>query len=144
MADYGGRGGGDSLRDALNQLYPMTGLGEYGAGFPPRGMLAPPASGDPTPSPPVPLPPQRPAGAPGPGYAPLPNPAIGGPPPRLALPQGIQPNAPIPIGAPPGGMPGAPGGGMALPIRPGLNAFAGAGRPYPGGYAAQLGLAGQY
>ena len=36
MADYGGVGGGRSLRDALNQRsMPMTGLGEYGAMFPP-------------------------------------------------------------------------------------------------------------
>ena len=35
MADYGVNGQGGSLRDALNQLYPMTGLGEYNAMFPP-------------------------------------------------------------------------------------------------------------
>lgn len=135
MADYGGIGGGRSLRDALNAIMPMTGMGEYGAMFPPQ-------TGSPQPGPPVPLPPPRPPQAgPGAQYLPLPNPA-GAPAPGLALPQGIQPNVPMPIGAPPGGPPGAPGGGAALPIGPNLNAFAGASRPGPGNYVARLGLAG--
>jgi hypothetical protein len=53
MADYGGRGGGQSLRDALNQMYPMTGLGNYSTMFPPN-------TGADIPSSPVPIPTQRP------------------------------------------------------------------------------------
>ena len=64
MADYGVNGQGGSLRDALNQLYPMLGMGEYNAMFPP-------ALGSDQPSAPVPLPPPRPPQAPQPpGYLP--------------------------------------------------------------------------
>ena len=78
MADYGGRGGGQSLRDALNAIMPMTGMGEYGAMFPPN-------AGAPEPTAPVPLPqprPQMPQGLP---------------------PQGmVQPGVPLPMARPPG------------------------------------------
>ncbi len=82
VADYGGIGGGVSLRDALNELYPMTGLGEYGAGYPPT--MFPPAGGADRPTGPVPLPQQRP---PVPGY----------PPPQMGLP----PRPPVPGYPPP-------------------------------------------
>ena len=49
MADYGGVGGGQSLRDALNRIMPMTGMGEWGAMFPP------PTGAD-QPTAPVPIP----------------------------------------------------------------------------------------
>src|SRR5262245_49933210 len=64
MADYAiGRTGG-SLRDAINALYPMTGLSEYNTMFPPQ-------TGAPMPSGPVPLPPPRPPQAPQQQYAPM-------------------------------------------------------------------------
>lgn len=71
MADYGiGRTGG-SLRDALNAMAPMLGMGEYSAAFPPT---SPPSPGAPQPqpaAPAVPLPPQRPPMQPGmPRYLP--------------------------------------------------------------------------
>lgn len=79
MADYGSTGGGNSLRDALNQLFPMTGLGEYGAGYPPT--MFPPAGGADRPTGPVPIPQPRPPQAPSvaPGMM-----APGGVPPGLA------------------------------------------------------------
>ena len=40
MADYGGLGGGGSLSDAFNQLYPLTNLGGISTGFPPGGSAA--------------------------------------------------------------------------------------------------------
>lgn len=88
MADYGGRGGGQSLRDALNQLYPMTGLGEYGAMFPP-------ASGADQPAPAIPLPQPRP---------PMPQ---GLPPGVMGAPQGVPPQLPPGLqgGVPPQGGP---------------------------------------
>jgi hypothetical protein len=86
MADYAiGRTGG-SLRDALNQLYPMTGLGEYNTMFPPQ-------TGADQPGPPVPMPQPRPPGAPGfPQYAPMAGAALGAQAPGLF---------PRPAGAPP-------------------------------------------
>lgn len=58
MADYAiGRTGG-SLRDALNAIMPMTGMGEYGTMFPPQ--LPPNTGAEPTGQPPVPVPQQRP------------------------------------------------------------------------------------
>jgi hypothetical protein len=119
MADYGGLGGGRSLRDALNQLYPMTGLGEYGAMFPPQ-------TGSPQPSGPVPMPPPRPQMPLPPGALGMPPPGMGGPPP------GLRPG----VGLPPGGPPG-------LAQAPGLQGqLQGLGRPAGPNYAAQLGMAG--
>lgn len=86
MADYGiGRQGG-SLRDALNELYPMTGLGEYGAMFPPN-------AGAPEPTAPVPLPQPRPQ-----------MPPQGMVPPQQGLPPGVPPpqGVPLPVARPPG------------------------------------------
>lgn len=58
MADYAiGRTGG-SLRDALNAIMPMTGMGEYSTMFPPQ--LPPNTGAEPTGQPPVPVPRQRP------------------------------------------------------------------------------------
>ena len=73
MADYGvGRTGG-SLRDALNELYPMLGMGEYNAMFPPQTGAPQPSGPVPVPRArppmPVPLPQARPAVAP--QYAPV-------------------------------------------------------------------------
>jgi hypothetical protein len=152
MADYGiGRTGG-SLRDALNQLYPMTGLGEYGAMFPPQ-------TGSPQPSGPVPMPQPRPQMPPG---------ALGVPPPGMGPPTGLPPG--VGLGPPPGGPPGlaqapglqgnlALGGGVGRPGMPGgPQVSGGVGVPLgqnaklqgigrfanPQDYAAQLRLAGQF
>jgi hypothetical protein len=116
MADYGyGNTGGSGLREALNQMYPMTGLGEWGAMFPPN-------SGSPTPEAPVPIPRQRP---------PIPRPPVN----QNNLPTQQNLNVPLdgtpayqaPI-APPG--PGTPG--PALPA-PGQLAPAGGPVPLPPG-----------
>jgi hypothetical protein len=138
MADYGGRGGGQSLRDALNQLYPMTGLGEYNTMFPPQ-------TGAPQPGPPVPLPQPRPPGAPGfPPYAPMAGAALAQAPglaARGGLPPGLAPQGQL-------GIEGAPrspmvGGGARFPINPNLALQAG-GQFAPGNYAARLGLTGRF
>lgn len=118
MADYGGVGGGRSLRDALNQLYPMTGMGEYGAGYPPN--MFPPGTGADQPTAPVPLPQPRP---PGPGMAP----GVGGMPPP-------GPTAPGTMGQAPA-LQGAPGLGGGIP--PGQ--YGG-----PQSYAARLGIGGRF
>jgi hypothetical protein len=113
MADYGiGRTGG-SLRDALNALYPMTGLGNYSTEYPPQ-------TGAPQPSGPVPMPPPRPQMPPQ-----LPPGAMGMAPPGLGQPPGL----------PPGGPPG-------LAQAPGLQGQPGLGGGRFGGqdYAGQLGL----
>jgi hypothetical protein len=96
MADYGGLGGGNSLRDALNALSPMRGMGEYGAGYPPQ--MFPPQTGAPQPSGPVPMPPPRPQMPP-------------------QLPPGALGMAPPGYGGPPQGLP--PGVGMPQ-MRPGM------------------------
>ena len=97
MADYaiGPPGYGQGLRDALNAAYPMTGLGEYGAMFPPNTGVPGPGSG------PVPIPQPRP-----PTMAPPAPPQIGG----QVQPQGAGVN-------PPSGP--LPGGPVSLPLGPG-------------------------
>jgi hypothetical protein len=124
MADYGGLGGGNSLRDALNALYPMTGLGNYSTQFPPQ-------TGSPMPSGPVPMPPPRPQMPPQlpPGALGMAAPGVG-PPPGLPPGVGMGP----PPGAPPGygPIPGSPqmAGGRFSGVRPGIGPD----------FAAQLGL----
>jgi len=149
MADYGGLGGGNSLRDALNALYPMRGMGEYNTMFPPQ-------TGAPQPSGPVPMPPPRPQMPPQlpPGLMGMAPPGMGGQPP------GLPPGGPPGLAQAPGlqgqlglgggiGRPGLPGGpqisgGVNVPLGPNTQAFAG-GR-FGGGqdYAAQLGLRRQF
>lgn len=140
MADYGiGRTGG-SLRDALNQLYPMTGMGEYNTMYPPT-MFPPNTGAEPSGQAPVPIPPQRPPmlpmnlapQAPGPGPAP-----------GLALPGGIAP--PAVTGGITAGDPRFPGirGGVNFPIGPDTYATAGGGIAPGGNYAARLGLVRQF
>jgi hypothetical protein len=144
MADYAiGRTGG-SLRDALNQLYPMTGLGEYGAMFPP------PTGAD-QPSGPIPLPQVPPPGAMG-----LPPPQPGQAPPGLQRAPGLGGGLPPGLAQAQlaGGLQNPQlSGGLNVPLGPNVNAtaagsanpmFAG-GRMVPGGnYAARLGLAGNF
>jgi len=113
MADYGGLGGGNSLRDALNALYPMTGMGEYNTMFPPQ-------TGAPQPSGPVPMPQPRPQMPP-------------------QLPPGAMGMAPP--GQPPGLPPGGPPGLAQAPGLQGPNAqMFGGGRFGGQDYAGQLGL----
>jgi len=106
MADYGVNGQGGSLRDALNQLYPMLGLGEYNTMFPP-------ALGSDQPSAPVPIPQPRPQQAPQlPPYAPLAGAALAGPAP--ALPGAVAGPPQLPAGLSiQGGIAG--GSGQAMP-----------------------------
>jgi hypothetical protein len=121
MADYGiGRTGG-SLRDALNALYPMTGMGEYNTMFPPQ-------TGSPQPSGPVPMPPPRPQMPPQlpPGALGMAPPGYGGPP------QGLPPG----VGMPPGGLAGPPGLPGGIPGQANLGMRPGMGR----NFAAELGL----
>jgi len=149
MADYGGLGGGQSLRDALNAAYPMTGLGEYAAAFPP-------ALGADQSSPPVPLPQPRPLQAPPPSRPPVfyQPPPLGPPGSRPPIFQG--PTGPAPTMRPPvfGSVqspmyPGAPAptiaGGVSLPIgqQAALQA-SGRFQPVPQGYPPNYGAQLQY
>ena len=113
MADYGGQGGGRSLREALNYAYPMTGLGEYTAQFPPQTGANMPSGPVPIPSmtqqapplsrPPVFAPPNIPNAPPGvmerpplsvPPMGPGPAPPPGGERPPVFAPQGPMPPPP--------------------------------------------------
>jgi hypothetical protein len=137
MADYnyGNRGG--SLRDALNSMYPMTGLGEYGAMFPPN-------TGAPQAEPPVPIPRPRPPMLP-PQAQGLPPPQAGMPPPGLPqMPQGLPPPG-MPQGqlVTPPGMPGV-AGGLQMPINPNLALTAGGRFGGPQDYATRLGMAASF
>jgi hypothetical protein len=64
MADYGGVGGGGSLRDALNEMYPLTNIGGYGAMFPPQAGADQPGAAIPLPQPRPPMAPQIPGALP--------------------------------------------------------------------------------
>lgn len=99
MADYGSVGGGRSLRDALNEIMPMLGMGEYGAMFPPQ-------AGAPEPTAPVPLPQQRPPlpGGPVPQQGLSRPPVPGYPPPD----EGLLTRPPLPGGPPTGPLPPRP------------------------------------
>jgi hypothetical protein len=147
MADYGVNGRGDSLRDAMNALYPMTGLGNYSTLFPPNTGVQPSGSA------PVPIPPQRP-----PTMAPPPGPAINGQTQPLGtganLPGVQYQGLPVPMNAtptipnvppvpPPGlqgqlGISGAPqrptiSGGLNVPVGPGALNVSGQTGLRPGG-----------
>lgn len=148
MADYAIGNTGGSLRDAINALYPMTGLGEYNTMFPPQ-------TGAPQPGPPVPLPQPRPQT---PQFNdPLVSRAFA----QLGInPQGAQGLNPFQArdalqGMLPAGLQGRLGlesglrgppqfsGGAQFPINPNLALQAG-GRLAPGNYAARLGLIGTF
>lgn len=58
MADYA-VGSGRSLRDAVNALMPMSGMGEYNSMYPPT-MFPPNSGSEPAGAPPVSIPRQRP------------------------------------------------------------------------------------
>jgi len=107
MADYGVNGMGGSLRDALNQLYPMTGLGEYNAMFPP-------AFGADQPTAPPPMPRPRPPQAPQmPGYLSPAGAVTTGPPATPGAAAGPPPQLPAGLSTDPSG---AIVGGASMPI----------------------------
>ena len=148
MADYGARTGG-SLRDALNQAYPLTGLGEYSSGYPPNaggpqpeaGLSRPPLPGAPVPQqgltqPPLPGGPQPQPGLsrpPLPGGPAAPQPGLSRPP----LPAGLS-------GIPPEVLQSAmQGDPRALAMIGQTAQQQGQQGQGPPNYAAQLGLTGQ-
>jgi len=140
MADYGVNGQGASLRDALNALYPMTGLGNYSTGFAPA--MFPPQTGSEMPSGPVPMPRPRPQPQVNPNLPP-PGAALAAGPPLAGAPGAPPPPLQANLGL--AGPSSAPmvSGGLNYPLGDNLMAFMGGNFARPG-YGARLGLAGRF